>query len=72
MPPTNVAENRSLVLLDFLLLSTHWLVRLGQVVAELLVGRLDENGLLPQVGSQIGIGLSDSSISGFSCNKNEN
>jgi len=62
MSPTNVAENRSLVLLDFLLLSRHWLVRLGQVVAELLVGRLDENGLLPQVGSQVGVGLGNSSV----------
>ena len=44
-----------LVLLDLLLLNTHGLVVLGQVVSELLVGRLLEDGLLPQVGSQVGV-----------------
>jgi len=54
-----------LVLLDFLFLSSHGLVRLRQVVAELLVGRLGEHSLLPQVWSQVGIGLGDGSVGGL-------
>merc|ERR1711902_2563 len=44
-----------LVLLDLLLLHTHRLVVLGEVISELLVGRLLEDCLLPQVGGQVGI-----------------
>ena len=40
---------------------------LGEVVAELLVRRLGEEGLLPQVGGQVGVGLGDSGIGGLSC-----
>jgi len=54
-----------LVLLDFLFLGSHWLVSLCQVVAELLVWRLGEHSLLPQVGCQVGVGLGDSGVSGL-------
>merc|ERR1711878_28362 len=50
------------VLLDLLSLDTNSLVVLGQPVGELLVGRLLEHGLLPQVGGQVGVGGSHSSI----------
>ena len=35
---------------------------LGQVVGELLVGRLGEDGLLPQIGGQVGVGLGDGGV----------
>merc|ERR1712062_324903 len=50
------------VLLDLLSLHTDSLVVLLQPVSELLVGRLLEHGLLPQVGSQVGVGGSHSSV----------
>lgn len=34
-------------------------VSLGQMVSELLVGRLCEDGLLPQVRGQVAVGLGD-------------
>ena len=37
-------------------------VGLGQVVGELLVGRLGEDGLLPQIGGQVGVGLGDGGV----------
>ena len=40
---------------------------LGQVVAELLVWRLGEHGLLPQVGGQVGVGLGDGGVGGLGC-----
>ena len=55
----------SSVSLGLLLLDADRLVTLGQVVAVLLVGRLDEHGLLPQVGSQVGVGLGDGSVGGL-------
>lgn len=56
-----------LVLFDFLTLRTNGVMILGQVVGVLLVGRLGEDSFLPQIGSQIGIGLSNGSVSGLSC-----
>ncbi len=53
---------RSLVLLDFLSLGSHGSVVLGQVVCELLVRRLGENCLLPQVRRQVCVGVCDGSI----------
>merc|ERR1711982_16960 len=50
-----------LVLFDFLSLNTHGSVVLGQVFSELLVWRL-EDGLLPQIRSQVGISGGDSSV----------
>ena len=47
-------------------LGPNGLVVLGQEVGELLVGRLLEHGLLPQVGGEEGIGLGDGSICSFS------
>ena len=38
---------------------------LGQVVRELLVGGLGEEGLLPQVGGQGGVGLGDGGVGGL-------
>ena len=54
-----------LVLLDLLSLDTNSLVVLLEPVCELLVGRLLEYGLLPEVGSQVGIGGSHSSVGGL-------
>merc|ERR1711982_213615 len=51
-----------LVLFDFLSLNTHGSVVLGQVFSELLVWRLLEDGLLPQIRSQVGISGGDSSV----------
>ena len=53
------------VLLDLLSLNTNSLVVLLEPVSELLVGRLLEDGLLPEVGSQVGIGGSHSSVGGL-------
>ena len=50
------------VLLDLLSLNTNSLVVLLEPVSELLVGRLLEDGLLPEVGSQVGIGGSHCSV----------
>ena len=55
----------SSVLLDLLLLNTNGSVVLGQVVSELLVRTLLEHSLLPEVGSQVGVGGSHSSIGGL-------
>merc|ERR1712061_963018 len=54
-----------LVLLDLLSLDTNSLVVLREPVCELLVGRLLEYGLLPEVWSQVGIGSSHSSVGGL-------
>ena len=51
-----------LVLLDLLSLDTNSLVVLLEPVCELLEGRLLEYGLLPEVGSQVGIGGSHCSV----------
>ena len=54
------------VLLDFLLLGGgDGSVVLGQMVGELLVGRLGEHGLLPQVGSEVSVGLTDGGVCGL-------
>ena len=52
----------ALVLLDLLLLHTNGLVVLGEIISELLVRRLLEDGLLPQVGGQVGVGGGHSGI----------
>ena len=62
MPAMPVLGRSYLVLLNLLSLDTNSLVVLGQPVGELLVGRLLEHGLLPQVGGQVGVGGSHSSI----------
>ena len=49
-------------MLLFLPLGTHRLVVLGQEVCELLVGRLLEHCLLPQVGSEERVGVRDGGI----------
>ncbi len=38
---------------------------LDQVVCELLVGRLSEDSLLPQVRGQVGVGVGDGSVGGL-------
>ena len=50
------------VLLNLLSLNTNSLVVLLKPVGELLVGRLLEDGLLPQVGGQVGVGGGDGSV----------
>lgn len=60
-------KDKHLVLLDLLLLRSQGAMILGQVVGKLLVGRLGENGLLPEVWRQVGIGLRNSSIGRLSC-----
>jgi len=57
-----VSSYHCLVLLDFLSLDTNGSVVLGQIFCELLVGRLLEDGLLPQIRSQVGIGGGHSSV----------
>ena len=54
-----------LVLLDFLALRANGSVVLDQVVCELLVGRLGEDSLLPQVRGQVGVGVGDGSVGGL-------
>ncbi len=49
-------------MLLFLPLGAHRLVVLGQEVCELLVGRLLEHSLLPQVGGEEGVGVRDGGI----------
>ena len=56
----------ALVLLDLLLLHTNGLVVLGEIISELLVRRLLEDGLLPQVWCQVGVCGSHGSVSGLS------
>jgi hypothetical protein len=51
-----------LVLLDLLLLGLYGPVVLGEVLAVLLVGRLGEARLLPQVGGQVLVGLGDGGV----------
>merc|ERR1740128_1272376 len=46
----------------FLLLNTGSAVVLRQEVGELLVGRLGEDGLLPEVGGKVAVGLGDGSV----------
>ena len=55
-----------LVLLDLLSLHTHSLVVLLQPVSELLVWRLLEDGLLPQVWCQVGVCGSHGGVGGLS------
>ena len=55
-------QHLPLVLFDLLALRTDGLVIFNQVVGELVVGRLGEDSLLPQVGSQVGVGAADSSV----------
>ena len=43
-------------------------VVLCQVVSKLLVGRLGECGLLPQIGCQVAVGVGNGSVRRFSCN----
>jgi len=54
-----------LILFLLLSLESKGFVVLGEEVGVLLVGRLLEHGLLPQVGSEEGVGLGDGSISGL-------
>merc|ERR1719367_140044 len=54
-----------LVLLDLLFLSADRAVVLLQVVRVLLVRRLLEEGLLPQVRGQVGVGLGDGGVRGL-------
>ena len=54
-----------LILLLFLPLISERLVVLGQEVCVLLVGRLHEHSLLPQVGGEEGVGLADGSVGGL-------
>ena len=62
-PPCLLLETEmSLVLLHLLSLHTNRSVVLGQVVGELLVWRLLEHGLLPQVWCQVGVGGGHSSV----------
>merc|ERR1711973_606137 len=56
----------SLILFLLLSLESKGFVVLGEEVCVLLVGRLLENCLLPEVRSEEGISLANSSISGFS------
>merc|ERR1719367_719446 len=56
-------STKQLVLLLLLSLESKGFVVLGEEVGVLLVGRLLEHGLLPQVGSQEGVGLRDGGIS---------
>ena len=56
---------QALVLLNLLALRTNRSVVLGQVVCELLVWGLGEDSLLPQVWSQVRIGLGNGSIGSF-------
>eukprot|EP00091_Calanus_sinicus_P015551 TRINITY_DN3391_c0_g1_i7.p1 TRINITY_DN3391_c0_g1~~TRINITY_DN3391_c0_g1_i7.p1 ORF type:complete len:167 (-),score=26.95 TRINITY_DN3391_c0_g1_i7:63-563(-) len=65
MPVHVELHQQVLVLLGLLLLHAHGPVVLGQEVSELLVGRLLEDSLLPQVWGQIGVGGGDSSIGGL-------
>merc|ERR1719290_571100 len=58
----NSAHLLKLIQFRFLSLFRAVLVVLGQVVRELLVGGLGEDRLLPQVGSQVGVGLGDGGI----------
>ena len=51
-----------LILLLFLSLNSYRPVVLGQEVGELLVGRLLEDSLLPQVWGKVGVGGRDSSV----------
>ena len=55
-----------LVMFLLLPLGPNGLVVLGQKVGKLLVGRLLEHGLLPQVGGEEGVGLGDGGICSFS------
>merc|ERR1719458_1873016 len=55
----------SSVLLDLLLLGADRAVVLRQVVRVLLVGGLLEQGLLPQVRGQVGVGLGDGGVGGL-------
>lgn len=64
-----VLETKCLVLFNFLTLRTNGVMILGQVVGMLLVRRLGEDRFLPQIGSQIGIGLCNGSVGGLSCNE---
>ena len=56
-----------LVSLGFLTLSTHGAVIFHQVVTVFLVRRTVENGLSPEIRSQIRVGLGDSSVSCLGC-----
>ena len=42
-----------------------------QVVGVLLVGGLGEEGLLPQVGGQVGVGLRDGGVGSLGCKQKE-
>ena len=55
-----------LVMFLLLPLGPNGLVVLGQKVGELLIGRLLEHRLLPQVGGEEGVGLGDGGICSFS------
>ena len=53
--------------LGLTLRSRHARVVLGQVVGELLVGRLGEEGLLPQIRGQVGVRLGDGGVGSLGC-----
>jgi len=55
----------NLISLGFLLLGASGTVVLGQEVTVVLVGRVDEYGLGPQVRGKIGVSLGDGSIGGL-------
>ena len=59
----------SLVLLDLLLLSADGPVVLGEVLCELLVRRLGEEGLLPQIRGQVGVRLGDGGVGSLGCER---
>jgi hypothetical protein len=56
-----------LVLFDFLALGGHRPVVLGQIVGELLVRRLGEHSLLPEVGRQVGVRVADGRVRRLGC-----
>ena len=66
-PTGGVAVPVFLVLLNLLFLGLNGLVVLGQVLGELLVGRPGEEGLLPQIGGQVRVGLANGRISSLGC-----
>merc|ERR1719376_1342482 len=65
-----VKSEWNLVALDFLLLNSHGLVGLAQVVGVLLVGSGLKGFLLPQVRGQVAVGLGDG-VEGCLCEVSE-
>ena len=63
--PRQIRVGAALVGAGLLLLVAKGLVVLGQEVGVLLVGRLGEHGLLPEVGGQEAVGLGDGGVGGL-------